>query len=82
MLSPRLNPLASLGGGGAGIRNQVSKYQTTLDTYSPIPSKYDLNARVGSIKIKQTNFPKNESFFFPEEQVPQHILEKSKQVKR
>jgi hypothetical protein len=67
MLSPRLNSLASLGGGGAGIRNQVGKYQTTLDANSPIPSKYDLSARVGSIKIKQTNFPKNESFFFPEE---------------
>ena len=67
MLSPRVNPLASLGGCGAGIRNQVSKYQTTLNINSPIPSSYDLSARVGSIKMKQTNFPKNESFFFPEE---------------
>jgi hypothetical protein len=47
MLSPKIDPF-QLGG---GIRNQVSKYQTTLDA-SPAVSRIDLHARVGSIKLK------------------------------
>lgn len=58
----------------------MGKYQTTLDA-SPL-NKVDLTARVGSIKISQINFPKNENFFFPDEQVPASIRDFSKQVKQ
>jgi hypothetical protein len=40
-----------------------------------------LSARVGSIKIRQISFPKNESFFFPEEFVPAKIRESAKKVR-
>ncbi len=36
-----------------------------------------LTARVGSIKLNQVSFPRNEAFFFPDEEVPKHIRDTS-----
>lgn len=37
--------------------------------------------RIGSIKLNQVTFPKNEAFFFPDEQVPKPIRDLSHQVR-
>ncbi len=61
----------------------MGKYKSTIDT-SPLQSKQNVfgGPRVGSIKMKETNFPSKESFFFPDEWVPKHVREISKQVKQ
>ena len=36
-----------------------------------VPEKF--HSDIGSLKVKQMNFPKNESFFFPEKTVPKDV---------